>query len=337
MILISFGTRPEYIKLKPLMDKLEQDCKGNSLGYKTLFTGQHKDLVKQKSDYNIEIKNGNSRLDAIVSSIMNGIDFKSEGISAVIVQGDTTSAYAVALSAFNQKIKVIHLEAGLRTYNLQEPYPEEANRQMISRITDLHLCPTESAYHNLINEKVSGKVVIVGNTVLDNLVGIDTAYEHKVLVTMHRRENHENIKEWFKQIDQIASENKHYEFCLPIHPNPAVKKHKNILKNVKVVEPMDYNILLSYLAKCSFVITDSGGIQEESAFLRKPCLVCRKETERAEGLGNFSLLCGSPEELTQGFEDLSSLDMSGDCPYGDGKSSEKIIELLKNDALHNTS
>ena len=329
MILISFGTRPEYIKLKPLMDKLDQSSRGNTVSYKTLFTGQHKDLVKHKANYNIEIQDGNNRLDAVVSSIMNGIDFKSEGISAVIVQGDTTSTYAVALSAFNHQVKVIHLEAGLRTYNLQEPYPEEANRQMISRITDLHLCPTQTAYDNLINEKAPGKIVVVGNTVLDNLVDIKVEYEYKVLVTMHRRENHDNIEEWFGEIDKLAFDNKHYEFCLPIHPNPAVKKHKNLLKNVKVVEPMDYNILLDYLSKCSFVITDSGGIQEESAFLRKPCLVCRNETERAEGLGNFSLLCGSPDKLIQGFEDLSSLEMSGPCPYGDGKSSDKIMKFMQ--------
>jgi len=259
---------------------------------------------------------------------MNGIDFKSEGISVVVVQGDTTSAYAVALSAFNHQVKVAHLEAGLRTYNLQEPYPEEANRQMISRIADLHLCPTQTAHDNLMNERVPGKVIVVGNTVLDNLLGIETNYEYKVLVTLHRRENHQNIKDWFREIDRLASDNKHYEFCLPIHPNPAVKKHRNLLKNVKVVEPMDYNILLDYLSKCSFVITDSGGIQEESAFLRKPCLVCRKETERGEGLGNFSLLCKYPEDLVQGFEDLASLDMAGGCPYGNGKSSEKIVELL---------
>lgn len=328
MILISFGTRPEYIKLKPLMDKFDQTYGGDTPVYKTLFTGQHKDLVKHKADYNIEIKHGDNRLDALVSSIMNGIDFKSEGISSVIVQGDTTSAYAVALSAFQHQVKVVHLEAGLRTYNPQEPYPEEANRQMISRIADLHLCPTQTAYDNLVNERVPGKVIVVGNTVLDNLLGIETDYEYKVLVTIHRRENHRNIKEWFREIDRLASDNKHYEFCLPIHPNPAVKKHKNLLKNVNVVDPMDYNVLLEYLAKCSFVITDSGGIQEEAAFLRKPCLVCRNKTERSEGLGNFSLLCKSPEELVQGFEDLSSLDMTGGCPYGNGKSSEKIVKLL---------
>lgn len=333
MILISFGTRPEFIKLKPIMDKLDKNF-SDATAYKTLFTGQHQHLVSHKADYNIEIKGGNNRLDSVVSSIMNGIDFKSEGISSVIVQGDTTSAYAVALSAFNHRVKVIHLEAGLRTYNLQHPYPEEANRQMISRITNLHLCPTQTAYDNLINEKVPGRVEIVGNTVLDNLIGLETAYENKVLVTMHRRENHENIEQWFKQIDKLASDNKYYEFCLPIHPNPSVKKHKNLLKHVKVVEPMDYSMLLCYLAKCSFVITDSGGIQEESSFLRKPCLVCRKETERAEGLGNFSLLCGSPEQLVQGFEDLRSLEMAGNCPYGDGRASEKVIELLKNENIY---
>ena len=166
MILICFGTRPEYIKLKPLMDAMD-----GVLEYKTLFTGQHKDIVKHKPDFSIKIQDGKNRLDSIISSTMNSINF--DGVSSVIVQGDTTSVLAVALSAFNNKVPVIHLEAGLRTYNLQQPYPEEANRQLVSRISDLHLCPTESAAMNLQSEGVpSRKIHIVGNTVLDNLVGV---------------------------------------------------------------------------------------------------------------------------------------------------------------------
>ena len=318
MILISFGTRPEFIKLKPLMDSLEN--------YKTLFTGQHVDLVKHEPDYRIDIEDGANRLDSVVSSIMNSIDF--EGITSVMVQGDTTSAYAVALSAFHNKIPVIHLEAGLRTYDLEQPYPEEANRQMISRIANLHLCPTETAKEVLIQENVYGTIEVVGNTVLDNLVGIETSNENKVLVTMHRRENHGDIEKWFSQIDALSRQYSEYEFLLPIHPNPAVRKFSSILKNVKVVDPMCYNDLIGYLSRCSFVVTDSGGIQEEAAFFRKPCLVCRKETERKEGLNNFSLLCESYHLLFDRFETLKSLKMHGSCPYGDGKACEKILRVL---------
>jgi len=322
-ILICFGTRPEFIKLEPLIKKME-----GVIEYKTLFTGQHVDLVRHEPDYRIEIQDGGNRLDSIVSSVMNGIDFN--GITAVIVQGDTTSAYAVALSAFHHQIPVIHLEAGLRTYNLEQPYPEEANRQMISRIASIHLCPTKLAKELLVQENVSGNIQVVGNTVLDNLVGIKPSNKNQVLVTMHRRENHKNIEKWFSQIDKLSRQYTNYEFLLPIHPNPAVKKFSSLLKSVTVVEPMAYDDLITYLSQCSFVVTDSGGIQEEAAFFRKPCLVCREETERKEGLDNFSLLCERPELLSQRFEALKPLQMHGPCPYGDGKASEKIIEILTN-------
>ena len=324
MILICFGTRPEYIKLKPLMDSMS-----GLIEYKTLFTGQHVNLVSNKTDYKIDIKDGNNRLDTILSSIMDSIDFNN--ISAVIVQGDTTSAYAAALSAFHHKVRVIHLEAGLRTYNLGQPYPEEANRQMISRIADLHLCPTQLSKQCLIDEKVSGKIEVVGNTVLDNLVNVKTSYQDKILVTMHRRENHDTIKQWFSEINKLSKKYNEYEFCFPIHPNPSVKNSAGILKNVNVVKPMCYEELIDYLSKCSFVITDSGGIQEEASFLRKPCLVCRKETERTEGLGNFSLLCEEPNLIHKRFEQLNLLKMNGPCPYGNGRASEKIIRILLND------
>ena len=324
MLLICYGTRPEYLKVKPLIDA----AKGR-LKYATLFTGQHPDLVEEKADFEISIKEGPYRLNALVSSIMDSFDFKNEGITRVLVQGDTTSAFTVALSAFYHKIPVIHLEAGLRTYNLYEPYPEEANRQMISRITALHLCPTELAQQRLIEERAPGRIEIVGNTVLDNLRDIDISHEKKVLVTMHRRENQHSIQSWFRQIDRVAKNYPDHEFLLPIHPNPAVRRHRHLFRHVKVVEPMNHTELIGYLAKCAFVITDSGGVQEEASYLRKPCLVCRKETERTEGLHNFSLLCESPELLLDRVEDLKDLPLEGECPYGQGDSAERIVKILE--------
>ena len=325
MLLVCYGTRPEYIKVKPIIRALKNDGEK----FKTLFTGQHKDLVDERADYHIELRDGINRLDSIVSCSMNALDFAKEGITMVMVQGDTTSAMAMALSAFHNKIPIIHLEAGLRTYDLTSPYPEEANRQIISRIASVHLCPTSLSKERLLREKVGGLVEVVGNTVLDNLVNISTKKEKKVLVTMHRRENHENIKDWFIEIDKLAGEHSDYEFLLPIHPNPAVSKYKDIFKYVKVVSPMEYNKLLEYLSSCSYVITDSGGIQEEAAFFKKPCLVCRKETERTEGLFNFSLLCAKPLDLKSSLKRLKNLNLAGDCPYGDGDATGKIMKILK--------
>lgn len=324
MLLVCYGTRPEYLKVKPLLEKL-----AGAIDFKTLFTGQHLNLVSGQTDYRLEIKDGRSRLDSIVSSIMNSFDFAQENIDMVLVQGDTTSAFAVALSAFHHKIPVVHLEAGLRTYNLTQPYPEEANRQMISRLARIHLCPTLLAARRLVTEKVPGSIEVVGNTVLDNLVNVSTSLEKKVLVTMHRRENHENMREWFLAIDELAANHTDHEFLLPIHPNPAVLQHRGVFEHVKVVNPMSYSELISYLAQCSFVITDSGGIQEEASFLGKPCLVCRKETERSEGVGNFSLLCPAPSLLLSCYKQLENLKLEGPCPYGDGTSSERIVNILK--------
>jgi len=324
MLLICYGTRPEYLKVKPLIEKMR-----GIIEFKTLFTGQHVDLVTERADYEINIKDGAYRLNSLVSSIMDSFDFEKEGINSVLVQGDTTSAFTVALSAFYHKIPVIHLEAGLRTYNLSEPYPEEANRQMISRISALHLCPTELAKQRLIEERAPGRIEVVGNTVLDNLHGIKTRREKKVLVTMHRRENQDGIQRWFVEIDKLAIKYNDYEFLLPIHPNPAVRKHRGILKHLKVVDPLPHDDLIEYLAACSFVITDSGGVQEEAAFLEKPCLVCRKETERTEGLNNFSLLCESPNLLLKRAEELKLLKMEGECPYGQGDSADRIVKILE--------
>jgi len=327
MILIAFGTRPEYIKIKPLLKIFD-----GKVPFRLLFTGQHVDLLPDIKEEicRLKIQDGRNRLDSIVSSIMNNDDIFKD-IDSVLVQGDTTSVFSIALAAFHRKIKVIHLEAGLRTYNPEHPYPEELNRQLTSRIADIHLCPTQTAYDNLEAERVSGEKYIVGNTVLDNLLDVQIEYNDTVIVTMHRRENHDNMHMWFKEIDELAKEYDDLKFILPIHPNPNVKKHEHLLKHVEVVPPMNYNEFIEELASCHLIITDSGGIQEEASFLRKKCLVCRKTTERAEGLGVFSELVEKPRDLKKIFS-WTNIDPIPDefmvCPYGDGRSAEKIYKIL---------
>ena len=308
-----------------------ESCKG-VLRYKTLFTGQHEDLVKTPSDLNLKISKGRNRLDAIMSSVMNSIDFDKEEITSVMVQGDTTTALAVALTAFHHKVPIIHLEAGLRTMDYYNPYPEEMNRQLIARIARLNLCPTNHAAKQLAEERVQGMVYTVGNTVLDNLKDVQTSYENKVLITLHRRENHEIMRDWFDKLENLAEKYKDYEFLFPIHPNPKVKKHKKALKKVKVVEPLSHSDLVDYMKSCKIVITDSGGIQEESAYLKKKSIVCRRTTERVEGKDTFSFLCETPEHLEELFSNMINdymIDLP--CPYGTGDSGKKIVDILIKD------
>jgi UDP-N-acetylglucosamine 2-epimerase len=326
LILLAFGTRPEYLKIKPLIEEFDQE----EISYKLLFTGQHKDLLKDiEVDQEIKIPNSGNRLDRVVGSVMNNIIWS--GIDFVLVQGDTTSVLAVALSAFHNQKKVIHLEAGLRTYDKQNPYPEETNRRIVSAIAEIHLCPTELSKQNLITEKIEGDIYVVGNTVLDNLKQYkdECEYTNKILVTLHRRENHLLIDKWFQQINKLAEDYSDYEFILPIHPNPNVQKHKDLLTNVKVVDPLPYNELLELLVKTRLVITDSGGLQEECSFFNKKCLVCRKITERPESLGLTSFLVETPDRLRLMFDQhIDKYDLDIQCPYGDGNSASRIIEIL---------
>ena len=324
MILISFGTRPEFIKIKPLIKAFT-----GKIPFKLLFTGQHVDLLSDVEGdiHKLTIEDGSNRLDSIVSSMMNN-DAVFEGVDAVLVQGDTTSVFAVALAAFHRRIKIIHLEAGLRTFNKDHPYPEEFNRRAVSVMADIHLSPTELCTDNLLKEKIDGKIFTVGNTVLDNLVHIKPEYTNKSVITMHRRENHHIIPEWFAAFDKLAKDNPQYNFIIPLHPNPNVKKYKNLLKHVEVVEPMDYNNFIELLSKARLVITDSGGLQEESSFFNKKCIVCRETTERVEGMGTFAFM-SSPDRVENDFYLLIDDYIPNDnCPYGDGKSADRITNIL---------
>lgn len=325
MILFCIGTRPEYIKIKPLLDKISKDK------YKTVFTGQHVNLLSNvEFDYNISIKDETNRLDSIVKSIL-GNDNIFENIKYVLIQGDTTSALSMALAAFHRNIKIIHLEAGLRTYDFQNPYPEEMNRQLISRLSYIHLCPTLQNKNNLLKENISKKVYVTGNTGLDSIVKYknQVTYDSNVLITLHRRENHNIMDKWFSVLNNIAKEYSDINFLLPIHPNPNVLKYKNLLKYVKVCEPMSHSELLNYLITCKLVISDSGGLQEECSFLNKKILICRNTTERPESLKISSFLC-TPENLYENFKiHINSYNINNDCPFGKGFSSDIILKLLK--------
>lgn len=330
MILLTYGTRPEYIKIKPLIEIFDK----NNFPYKVLFTGQQLNIAQFQYDYPLHIGSGDNRLDTIVKSIMDNFTsiINDSNPTYVLVQGDTTSAFAVALSAFHHKIKVIHLEAGLRTYDNKNPYPEEVNRKLISQLADIHMCPTKHAVKNLSDEGIGGLKVVCGNTVIDNLVQYKDKCEYtdKILVTLHRRENHEIMDQWFNAVSKLATKYiGTYEFILPLHPNPNVKKHKDLLKNVFVIDPLPYDELLNLLVKTRLVISDSGGIQEECSFFNKKCLTCRVVTERPEAMNQSTFLVKTPEELIETFENHhNDYEIDYECPFGDGKSAEKIYEFL---------
>lgn len=320
MILFSYGTRPEWIKIKPLVEALDPKK------YHILFTGQHKDLIQGNSyDFCIDIQEGKNRLDSVFKSVMDSIDFTP--YAKVVVQGDTASAAAVALSAFNHNCPVVHLEAGLRTYNLDHPYPEEAYRQIISRITSLHLCPTNLAKERLIREMVSGKIAVVGNTALDNLVGIETSYGDEIIITMHRRENHVWMSEWVREFEMLR--NLGLKVTMINHPNPNVQDALRNVQHINVIDPLSHDEMMKRLASCKFIITDSGGLQEEGSFFNKRIVVCRETTERSEAMVAHSVLCKRPKGL---FDICKSINedyiVSEPCPFGDGNATEKIMEIL---------
>jgi UDP-N-acetylglucosamine 2-epimerase (non-hydrolysing) len=327
-ILICLGTRPEWLKIKPLVDRLDPK------NYDLFFTGQHEDLLKDiEFKYSVKVENNNNRLDDIISSCM--LKFPKETYDYVLVQGDTGSALGCALAAYNRKIKIIHLEAGLRTYDLNNPFPEESYRQIISRISDINFCPTELSKKNLLNEKVLGKIFVVGNTVLDNILTKKekSFYGNEVLITLHRRENHDIMDKWFLELNKISEKYKELKFILPIHPNPNVQKFKSILnKNINVIDPLKHADLIDTLIKCKFVITDSGGIQEEATFLNKKSIVCRKTTERPEGIESGHIfLCPKPTNLDNLVYKINNdYYIDNECPYGDGNSANKIIKILLN-------
>jgi len=324
MILICFGTRPEYIKVKSLIEHLPNK--------KICFTGQHPDLLQDvQVDYKLQIKAiKENRLNEIIMNILKYI-YIFENIEYVLVQGDTTTALAIAISAFHNNKPIIHLEAGLRTNNIEDPFPEEANRQLISRLAKIHLCPTESNKQNLLKEGIKeSNIFVVGNTGLDNIDQSNCVYENKVLITLHRRNNLPIIDKWFMTLEEIAMKHPEIEFILPIHPNPEIHKHTHLLKHVNIIPAQSHKELIEIIKKTKCIISDSGGIQEESSFLNKKIIICRVDTERPEVLEHHGILCKTPEELPEIFEYINKEYIVNEkCPFGDGFSYKKICTIIE--------
>jgi len=333
-ILISYGTRPEIIKLSPIIRELDK----RGISFKTVFTGQHRELyddVKDlipEPDFHLDIMKENQTLTDILSSISLrfGEILQSEKPDLLIVQGDTSTVAVSALIAFYEKVPIGHVEAGLRTYNLESPFPEEGNRQLVSRIASYNWAPTEWAADNLRNEMV-GNVTVTGNTVIDACKNFNypISYENKVLITLHRRENFgKTMEKIFNEIEQLAIEHPNLEFIFPMHPNPNIQKLKPLLQHVKVIDPLGYAEMMLLLSRVKFVISDSGGIQEECAAFGKKVLVCRNTTERPEGLdAGFAKLVHT--NIIEHFNWANkSPKWSGENPYGNGNASKIIIDSL---------
>ena len=361
LITVVIGTRPEAIKLAPVAKIL---LKSNIFKVRVVLTGQHEEMViklMKLFDIPIDIKLNVMREGQSLSKLSSRIllELEKEYVenipSLVIVQGDTTTAFCASLAAFYQNIKVAHVEAGLRTEDLFNPFPEEANRRIISQISSLHFAPTENAKKNLIKANVLGEIVETGNTVIDalflikNKVGnyklnnFDKINQDLILLTVHRRENWgNNLENICKAIKSLINKNSDLIFLIPVHPNQIVKDvFFNILGNQKQViltKPLDYQELISVLKTCKLILTDSGGIQEEAPSLGKPILVLRETTERPEGIdaGTAKLIGTDPDVIEK--ETLNILKnkkeyekMSKKCnPYGDGKASERIFKAILN-------
>ena len=366
-ILIIVGTRPEAIKVAPLYHEFKRN--GN-FDVVVGLTGQHKELIYQaldffqiKPDFDLQLMTENQSLNTLLSKVIVGIDNALIDIRPdfILVQGDTTTVFGASIAAFHQKIKVIHLEAGLRSFDKYSPFPEEMNRLLTSSIADIHLAPTDTAADNLHREGITKGVHIVGNTVIDALfLGLENIENSSirseiesyfsfldkdkktVLMTCHRRENFgDALLDIVAAVKDIASEfSDSLQICFPVHPNPNVKNvvHEQLgnLKNVFLIEPLSYPYLIWLMNKSYFILTDSGGIQEEAPSLKKPVLVLREKTERTEGIehGNAMLLGSSKQAIVENAQKLMQDESFYDSfslkpnPYGDGKSCEIICRLM---------
>lgn len=371
-VFISFGTRPEGIKIAPLVKSINENRKDFQLTVCT--TGQHREMLEQVLDFfeivpdiRMDLMTDNQSLGSISAKIIENIDgvLEEHYPDFLIIQGDTTTAFLTALAAYYKKIRICHLEAGLRTYNKFSPFPEEINRQFVSRVADLNFAPTERAKDNLINERIDPSTIFVtGNTIVDAMQwGIEKIKKRQdeienkevfrdifgnagnkkiILVTMHRRESFgEDIKNICLALKKIAEENKSVKIVYPVHLNPNVKKpvydFLSGIDNIFLIEPLSYQDFLWLMYKSYLIVTDSGGIQEEAPTFKKPVLVIRNFTERLESveMGLSRLVGTNKEKIFHEIMDL--LDdrdkyksmMAKVNPYGDGKAAERIVDIIE--------
>ncbi|MEA1939840.1 MAG: UDP-N-acetylglucosamine 2-epimerase (non-hydrolyzing) [Candidatus Caldatribacteriota bacterium] len=361
-----FGTRPETIKMFPIISEMERFPE--FIDYKIILSGQHREMLDQmltafriQSDYNLNIMKKDQSLSQIFSKSLNGIEkiLIKEKPDMVLVQGDTTTTFAGAIAAFFQKIKVAHIEAGLRTNNKYYPFPEEMNRHLTGVLADLHFTPTEKSYSNLLFEGVNKeKIFISGNTVIDALFSVvrkDYSFKEKalknkalfknkiILITMHRRENWgQPLKNICNALTRILKDNPDVNVIFPMHKNPRIREAVNkILKNEQrmiLLDTLNYKDIINLIAKSFIILTDSGGIQEEAPSLGKPVLVLRNETERPEALEvgmvelvgtNEDRIVGKVNKLLTDKQKYQEM-VNTINPYGDGKASERIVKKILN-------
>ena len=363
-VLVVFGTRPEAIKMAPIVKELK---KRENIESYVAVTGQHRQMLDQvlkifdiTPDYDINIfKPGQSLTDITINS-MQGLEKIIQEVNpdVLLVQGDTTTVFSGAMVAFYNKVKIGHIEAGLRSGNIYSPYPEEANRKLVGVITDFHFAPTKGNAENLLKEGYEEeKIYITGNTVIDalsyvldenyvfedeKLNNIDYKNKKVVLLTSHRRENiGEPMENIFKAIRDVVEEKEDVEVIFPMHLNPKVReialKYFDNNRRIHLIEPLDYLPFSNLMNKVTLVITDSGGIQEEAPSLGKPVLVVREETERMEGVhANTARLIGTKyKDVYENFKELLENEESYKkmaCainPYGDGTSAKQIVDILE--------
>jgi len=359
-IMVIFGTRPEAIKMCPVILELKR----NNKFFETIVcvTGQHKEMLDSvldafdiKPDFNLHIMKDNQTLFDITIGILSDIKEVLEKVKPdlVLVHGDTSTTFVTSLACFYLQIPVGHVEAGLRTFDISSPFPEEFNRQAVSLISKFNFAPTERAKQNLLKEGKDKKTIFVtGNTAIDALkTTIKSDYKHQlldwsmdsklVLLTAHRRENiGEPMQHMFKAIRRIVDEHKEIKVIYPIHLNPEIKKtaSKFLLdhERIKIIEPMDVLDFHNFLNASYLVLTDSGGIQEEAPSLGKPVLVMRSTTERPEGVeaGTLKLVGTDEKTIYSEFNLLLTDETEYDKiskianPYGNGFASKKIVEIL---------
>lgn len=358
-----YGTRPEAIKVAPIVKALQEselfDCV-------VTVTGQHREMLDQVNvlfditpEYDLDVIQPRQTLNSLLTKTINGLDaiFEQEKPDAVVVQGDTTTSTAGAIAAFYRGIPVVHAEAGLRSYDIFSPFPEEANRKMTSQIASLHLAPTTLSQLNLINETIDPKTITVtGNTVIDALFTVveknipfgDPKLEvlvssgrKIVLVTTHRRENQgEPMRGIGRALARLSAAEPEVEFILPLHRNPAVREallpEIEGRKNITLTEPLAYGEFTRLIAAANIVLTDSGGVQEEAPSLAKPVLVMRENTERPEAVvaGTVRLIGTDEEKIFESVElllnDAAAYEQMAMAtnPYGDGKAAIRTVAAI---------
>ena len=359
-VMLVFGTRPEAIKMAPLVKELK---KRKTIETIVCVTGQHRQMLDQVleafdiiPDYDLSIMKDKQTLFDVTVNILENIKQVLEKVKpdVVLVHGDTSTTFVTALACFYLQIPVGHVEAGLRTYNIYSPYPEEFNRQAVSIISQYNFAPTELSKENLLNEgRKAETIYVTGNTAIDALkTTVRAEYTHPelewaknsrlILITAHRRENlGEPMRNMFRAIRRVMDEHPDVKAIYPIHMNPIVRKTANEIlggdERIHIIEPLDVLDFHNFQARSYLILTDSGGIQEEAPSLGKPVLVMRDTTERPEGIqaGTLKLVGTEEEAIYKSFKELLENDESyekmahASNPYGDGKACQRIADILE--------